>query len=158
MHLKSFKMHMRFVHIPCLDNHWYNYDKSLIRPCIFMRFQLNAQVLLDSLKRKTYDDELRREELLNYFRQFQNVSQKVLLVFLIAIYSLLNFSILLFFDFEVVQLWGYLQLLLTCHSLMAVVGNLATLTALKNYANLYKLWTSLGVFTYFGVLITREVW
>jgi len=69
-----------------------------------MRFQLNAQVLLDSLKRKTYDDELRREELLNYFRQFQNVSQKVLLVFLIAIYSLLNFSILLFFDFEVVQL------------------------------------------------------
>jgi len=69
-----------------------------------MRFQLNAQVLLDSLKRKTYDDELRREELLNYFRWFQNVSQKVLLVFLIAIYSLLNFSILLFFDFEVVQL------------------------------------------------------
>ena len=45
-----------------------------------MRFQLNAQVLLDSLKRKTYDDELRREELLNYFRRFQNVSQKVLLV------------------------------------------------------------------------------
>ena len=69
-----------------------------------MRFQLNAQVLLDSLKRKTYDDELRREELMNYFRRFHNVSQKVLLVFLIAIYSLLNFSILLFFDFEVVQL------------------------------------------------------
>jgi hypothetical protein len=36
----------------------------------------NTQVLLDSLKRKTYDDELRREELLNYFRRFQSASQK----------------------------------------------------------------------------------
>jgi hypothetical protein len=47
-----------------------------------MRFQPTAQVLLDSLKRKTYDDELRREELLNYFRRFRSVSQKVLLAFL----------------------------------------------------------------------------
>lgn len=37
-----------------------------------------VQVLLDSLKRKTYDDELRREEILNYFRRFQAASQKVL--------------------------------------------------------------------------------
>jgi hypothetical protein len=57
-----------------------------------MRFLLNAQILLDSLKRKTYDDELRREDLLNYFRQ--SVSQKVLLIsFMIAICALLNFSI-----------------------------------------------------------------
>ncbi|KAK8988273.1 hypothetical protein V6N11_065869 [Hibiscus sabdariffa] len=34
------------------------------------------EVLLDSMKRKAYDDELRREELLNYFRRFQNASQK----------------------------------------------------------------------------------
>lgn len=32
---------------------------------------------MDSSKRKAYDDELKREELLNYFRQFQEVSQKV---------------------------------------------------------------------------------
>ncbi|PAN44186.1 hypothetical protein PAHAL_9G023000 [Panicum hallii] len=42
----------------------------------FKKLQNAYEVLLDSLKRKTYDDELRREELLNYFRRFQNVSQK----------------------------------------------------------------------------------
>jgi hypothetical protein len=67
-----------------------------------MRFLLNAQILLDSLKRKTYDDDLRREDLLNYFRQ--SVSQKVLLIFLYAF--LLCFVELLYIpilDFEVVQ-------------------------------------------------------
>jgi hypothetical protein len=63
---------------------------------------LNAQILLDSLKRKTYDDELRREDLLNYFRQ--SVSQKVLLDFFydchLCFVKLLYMSIL---DFEVVQ-------------------------------------------------------
>lgn len=65
-----------------------------------MRSQLNTQVLLDSLKRKTYDDELRREELLNYFRRFQSASQKVFLVilYLIYVYTLLE---------------NYLQLLVT---------------------------------------------
>ncbi|RLN19678.1 uncharacterized protein C2845_PM02G42490 [Panicum miliaceum] len=43
----------------------------------FKKLQNAYEVLLDSLKRKTYDDELRREELLNYFRRFQNVSQKI---------------------------------------------------------------------------------
>ncbi|KAK3148862.1 hypothetical protein QOZ80_3AG0209670 [Eleusine coracana subsp. coracana] len=42
----------------------------------FKKLQNAYEVLLDSLKRKTYDDELRREELLNYFRWFQSVSQK----------------------------------------------------------------------------------
>ncbi|GJN22781.1 hypothetical protein PR202_gb10378 [Eleusine coracana subsp. coracana] len=42
----------------------------------FKKLQNAYEVLLDSLKRKTYDDELRREELLNYFRRFQSVSQK----------------------------------------------------------------------------------
>ncbi|XVF28172.1 hypothetical protein REPUB_Repub15cG0006000 [Reevesia pubescens] len=42
----------------------------------FKKLQNAYEVLLDSLKRKTYDDELRREELLNYFRRFQNASQK----------------------------------------------------------------------------------
>ncbi|MBA0600176.1 hypothetical protein Gorai_006374 [Gossypium raimondii] len=32
--------------------------------------------LQNAYERKTYDDELRREELLNYFRRFQNASQK----------------------------------------------------------------------------------
>jgi len=81
-------MHMRFVCSPCQANHRSNHNASLLWSCIFMRFLLNAQILLDSLKRKTYDDELRREDLLNYFRQ--SVSQKVLLIFL---YALLNFSI-----------------------------------------------------------------
>ncbi|KAF8401285.1 hypothetical protein HHK36_012218 [Tetracentron sinense] len=42
----------------------------------FKKLQNAYEVLLDSLKRKTYDDELRREELLNCFRRFQCSSQK----------------------------------------------------------------------------------
>lgn len=42
----------------------------------FKKLQNAYEVLLDSLKRKSYDDELRREELLNYFRGFQNGSQQ----------------------------------------------------------------------------------
>lgn len=41
----------------------------------FKKLQNAYEVLLDSFKRKEYDDELRREELLNYFRKFQNTSQ-----------------------------------------------------------------------------------
>lgn len=51
------------------------------------------QVLLDSLKRKTYDEELRREELLNYFRRFQNSPLKVVFVLLVS-------SFLLFTEFS----------------------------------------------------------
>ncbi|KAK9084400.1 hypothetical protein Scep_030871 [Stephania cephalantha] len=40
----------------------------------FKKLQNAYEVLLDSFKRKTYDDELRREELLNLFRQ--NISQR----------------------------------------------------------------------------------
>ncbi|XP_020266227.1 dnaJ homolog subfamily C member 14 isoform X2 [Asparagus officinalis] len=42
----------------------------------FKKLQNAYEVLLDTLKRKTYDDELRREELLNYFRRFQGASSK----------------------------------------------------------------------------------
>ncbi|XP_038906525.1 uncharacterized protein LOC120092502 [Benincasa hispida] len=42
----------------------------------FKKLQNAYEVLLDSIKRKTYDDELRREELLNIFRRFQSDSQK----------------------------------------------------------------------------------
>ncbi|GFS35194.1 chaperone DnaJ-domain superfamily protein [Actinidia rufa] len=42
----------------------------------FKKLQNAYEVLLDSLKRKAYDDELKREELLNYFRRFQDASQK----------------------------------------------------------------------------------
>ncbi|KAF2312711.1 hypothetical protein GH714_039728 [Hevea brasiliensis] len=41
-----------------------------------LKREYRKKVLLDSLKRKAYDDELRREELLNYFCRFQNTSQK----------------------------------------------------------------------------------
>ncbi|KAF3456401.1 hypothetical protein FNV43_RR01051 [Rhamnella rubrinervis] len=42
----------------------------------FKKLQNAYEVLLDSLKRKGYDDELRREELLNIFRRFQSTSQQ----------------------------------------------------------------------------------
>lgn len=42
----------------------------------FKKLQNAYEVLLDSMKRKEYDDELRREVLLNYFRKFQNTSHK----------------------------------------------------------------------------------
>ncbi|XP_057959083.1 uncharacterized protein LOC131151721 [Malania oleifera] len=42
----------------------------------FKKLQNAYEVLLDSFKRKAYDDELRREELLNCFRRFQTASQK----------------------------------------------------------------------------------
>ncbi|XP_071722172.1 uncharacterized protein [Rutidosis leptorrhynchoides] len=42
----------------------------------FKKLQNAYEVLLDSLKRKEYDDKLRREELLMYFHQFQNGLRK----------------------------------------------------------------------------------
>ncbi|CAL1397491.1 unnamed protein product [Linum trigynum] len=42
----------------------------------FKKLQNAYEVLLDSSKQKAYDDELRREELLNYFRRFHSNSQK----------------------------------------------------------------------------------
>ncbi|KAL7594237.1 hypothetical protein Lser_V15G31395 [Lactuca serriola] len=42
----------------------------------FKKLQNGYEVLLDTSKRKAYDDELRREDLLNYFRRFQNASPK----------------------------------------------------------------------------------
>ncbi|KAL6522916.1 hypothetical protein OROHE_016763 [Orobanche hederae] len=42
----------------------------------FKKLQNAYEVLLDSFKRKEYDDQLRREELLNYFRKFQNTSHE----------------------------------------------------------------------------------
>ncbi|KAM1191581.1 hypothetical protein PS2_011841 [Malus domestica] len=42
----------------------------------FKKLQNAYEILLDSLKRKTYDDELRREELLDIFCRFQSASQK----------------------------------------------------------------------------------
>ncbi|CAL0300982.1 unnamed protein product [Lupinus luteus] len=42
----------------------------------FKKLQNAYEILMDSLKRKTYDDELRREELLSVFRRFRNDSHK----------------------------------------------------------------------------------
>ncbi|MFS7962690.1 putative DnaJ domain, cleavage inducing molecular chaperone, Jiv, Chaperone J-domain superfamily [Helianthus anomalus] len=42
----------------------------------FKKLQNAYEVLLDTSKQKAYDDELRREDLLNYFRRFQNTTPK----------------------------------------------------------------------------------
>lgn len=42
----------------------------------FKKLQNAYEVLLDSIKRKAYDNELRRDELLNYFRRFQDTPSK----------------------------------------------------------------------------------
>ncbi|KAI4344752.1 hypothetical protein L6164_011943 [Bauhinia variegata] len=42
----------------------------------FKKLQNAYEVLIDSLKRKAYDDDLRREELLSLFRQFQSTSHR----------------------------------------------------------------------------------
>ncbi|RAL47441.1 hypothetical protein DM860_013406 [Cuscuta australis] len=42
----------------------------------FKKLQNAYEVLLDSFKRKTYDDELRSEELMNYLHSFRNTPQK----------------------------------------------------------------------------------
>ncbi|XP_010442423.1 PREDICTED: uncharacterized protein LOC104725453 [Camelina sativa] len=42
----------------------------------FKKLQNAYEVLLDSVKQKSYDDELKKEELMNYLRRFQNSSQK----------------------------------------------------------------------------------
>ncbi|KAJ4968257.1 hypothetical protein NE237_014958 [Protea cynaroides] len=42
----------------------------------FKKLQNAYEVLLDSLKRKAYDDELRREEILDCLRRFQSASQR----------------------------------------------------------------------------------
>lgn len=42
----------------------------------FKKLQNAYEVLLDISKQKAYDDELRREDLLNYFRRFQNATPK----------------------------------------------------------------------------------
>nr|XP_043607283.1 uncharacterized protein LOC122579226 [Erigeron canadensis] len=42
----------------------------------FKKLQNAYEVLLDTSKQKTYDDELRREDLLNYFRRFQDATPK----------------------------------------------------------------------------------
>lgn len=45
---------------------------------IFCSVIMIFQILMDSLKRKAYDDELRREEILSLFRRSHNASHKVL--------------------------------------------------------------------------------
>ncbi|XP_010482236.1 PREDICTED: uncharacterized protein LOC104760939 [Camelina sativa] len=42
----------------------------------FKKLQNAYEVLLDSVTQKSYDDELKKEELMNYLRRFQNFSQK----------------------------------------------------------------------------------
>ncbi|KAE8076639.1 hypothetical protein FH972_015276 [Carpinus fangiana] len=57
----------------------------------FKKLQNAYEVLLDTLKRKAYDDELRREELLNLFRRFQSTSQKVCMYILPPFFSAVCF-------------------------------------------------------------------
>ncbi|KAG4379123.1 hypothetical protein GLYMA_17G182451v4 [Glycine max] len=42
----------------------------------FKKLQNAYEILMDSLKRKAYDDELRREEILSVFRRFHDASCK----------------------------------------------------------------------------------
>lgn len=57
-----------------------SFSSKLLLPSLIVGFTFLLRlfkVLLDSVKRKAYDDELRREELLDIFRRFQSSSQKV---------------------------------------------------------------------------------
>jgi hypothetical protein len=69
--------------MPYQDNYQSTYDASLPGSCAI--YDIPTQCTGSSLdsfqKRKTYD-ELRWKELLNYFRWFQSVPQKDLLVFI----------------------------------------------------------------------------
>ncbi|MCH94778.1 chaperone protein dnaJ, partial [Trifolium medium] len=42
----------------------------------FKKLQNAYEILMDSLKRKAYDDELRREEILNVFNRFNNAPRR----------------------------------------------------------------------------------
>lgn len=49
-----------------------------------------SQILMDSLKRKAYDDELRREELLSVFNRFHNAPRRVLFLLSSSYFSIME--------------------------------------------------------------------
>lgn len=73
---RNFKMHMRYLFFLIL----FSFVRLFLLTellCLNTSYILFSKVLLDSAKRKEYDDELKREELLNFFRNIQNGSQEV---------------------------------------------------------------------------------
>ncbi|KAF3969421.1 hypothetical protein CMV_006782 [Castanea mollissima] len=120
----------------------------------FKKLQNAYEVLLDTEKQKTYDDELIREELLNLFRRFQSTSQTALAA-LIGVFVGFNLAILVVAISGTVFLWFYGSFWTT--AFVIFLGGLAFMLSYERIAllittvySIYCAWAYVG---WLGLLI-----